>query len=89
MPLICSRRCSASIRITGLSSSSSPLFPVFSISVVDALCHPYLAEYSSPEDEPISMESLSVNAEEDAASTIDDWRGQPARLLPGSVSVQN
>lgn len=50
------------------------LDPDHRISVVDALCHPYLSEYSSPSDEPVSTESLSNDADEENATTIEHWR---------------
>lgn len=51
------------------------LDPDHRISVLDALCHEYLSEYSSPNDEPVSNESLSNDADEENATSIEHWRG--------------
>ncbi|CAD6192869.1 unnamed protein product [Caenorhabditis auriculariae] len=44
------------------------------ISVDEALRHDYLREYYAPHDEPVADKPVGVDAAEEAAVTIDDWR---------------
>ncbi|RCN38262.1 hypothetical protein ANCCAN_15823 [Ancylostoma caninum] len=45
------------------------------ISVTEALEHPYVQNCRDPEGEPVADHVVGVDAEEEAATTLDDWRG--------------
>lgn len=45
------------------------------ISVSEALEHPYLQDCRYPEGEPVADHVVGVDAEEEAATSLDDWRG--------------
>ncbi|CAB3405897.1 unnamed protein product [Caenorhabditis bovis] len=44
------------------------------ISVDDALRHDYLLEYYAPHDEPVAEQQVTIDPEEEAATTLNDWR---------------
>ncbi|CAI4227812.1 unnamed protein product [Auanema sp. JU1783] len=50
------------------------LDPDHRISVENALKHPFLADYSCAEDEPIADVVVSLDTDEERATTIEDWR---------------
>ncbi|EYC44855.1 hypothetical protein Y032_0447g1615 [Ancylostoma ceylanicum] len=45
------------------------------ISVCEALEHPYVQDSRDPEGEPVADHVVGVDAEEEAATSLDDWRG--------------
>lgn len=58
-----------------------PCCPMFRISVEDALRHPFLKDYSCPEEEPVAGFQIETDKEEDEAVTLDDWRGSFYTLI--------
>ncbi|EPB76593.1 hypothetical protein ANCCEY_04302 [Ancylostoma ceylanicum] len=44
------------------------------ISVCEALEHPYVQDSRDPEGEPVADHVVGVDAEEEAATSLDDWR---------------
>ncbi|VDM57774.1 unnamed protein product [Angiostrongylus costaricensis] len=44
------------------------------ISVVEALDHPYVQDCRDPEGEPVADHQVGIDAEEESATLLDDWR---------------
>lgn len=63
--------------IRGVHLWKSPIYEVvsFRISVTEALEHAYVRDCRDPEGEPVADHQVGIDAEEEAATSLDDWRG--------------
>ncbi|KAK5969534.1 hypothetical protein GCK32_022091 [Trichostrongylus colubriformis] len=57
------------------------------ISVNEALEHAYVRDCRDPEGEPVADHQVGIDAEEEAATSLDDWRGLLSPLILRKFSV--
>ena len=48
----------------------------FRISVEEALNHPFVVEHHLPSDEPVAKQPFNIDDQNDAARTIEEWKGK-------------
>ncbi|VDL65652.1 unnamed protein product [Nippostrongylus brasiliensis] len=65
----------ASADAVDLLGNMLTLDPDDRISVTEALEHRYLQECRYAEGEPVADHQIGIDAEEEAATSLDDWRG--------------
>ncbi|VDM25016.1 unnamed protein product [Toxocara canis] len=58
------------------------LDPEKRMTVQEALAHPYLAEYSVPEDEPVACGPFVIKECNDCHRTLTEWKGTPQTHSP-------